>query len=86
MLCGVSVYYFCKVNYCVCIKVGDCDNFVNYFLLKVMFSVVLLFMLCCIVLYVEKGMLLWLVLMMSCFSGVFILVKCSVRKCCVKFK
>ena len=69
MLCGVSVHYFCKANYCACTKAGDCDNPVNHYWLGAMLSAVLSLLLCCVALHVEKGTLLWLVLMTSCFSG-----------------
>ena len=86
MLCGVSVHYFCKANYCACTKAGDCDNPVNHYWLGAMLSAVLSLLLCCVALHVEKGTLLWLVLMTSCFSGAFISAKRSAKKRCVKSK
>jgi|TARA_B100001059_G_scaffold72669_1_gene69951 hypothetical protein len=86
LLCGVSVYYFCKANYCACTKAGECDNPVNQYWLGAMCSAVMSLLLCCVALHVEKGTLLWLVLMVSCFSGAFISAKRNAKKRCTKAK
>ena len=104
--CGVSVYCFCKANFCACTRAGECDNPVNhywlgaivcactrdgecdnpvnhYWLGAIVCALVAL-VCCCSALHSENGTLLWLLLMVSCFSGALLSAKQSTKKHCDK--
>ena len=86
IFCGASVFCFCKANYCACTQAGQCDNPVNHYWLGAMLSALVSLLLCCAALHSEKGTLLWLVLMASCFSGAVISAKQSAKRRCKKSK
>ncbi|WP_082665514.1 hypothetical protein [Pseudoalteromonas sp. H105] len=86
MLCGASVYCFCKANFCACTKVGDCDNPINHYWLGAITAALIALLCCCAALHSEKGTMLWLVLMVSCFGGAVLSAKHSAKKRCNKTK
>ncbi|WP_404341006.1 hypothetical protein [Pseudoalteromonas mariniglutinosa] len=86
LLCGASVFCFCKANYCACTRAGQCDNPINHYWLGAVVSAMLSLLLCCMALHTEKGSILWVILMVSCFTGAALSAKHSAKKRCNKAK
>lgn len=84
IFCGASVFCFCKANYCACTQAGQCDNPVNHYWLGAIANALISLLLCCAALHSEKGSLLWLVLMASCFSGALVSAKHAKKQGCKK--
>ena len=82
--CGVSVYCFCKANFCACTRAGACDNPVNHYWLGAIVCALAALLCCCSALHTENGTLLWMILMTSCFSGALLSAKHSAKKRCTK--
>lgn len=82
--CGISVYCFCKANFCACTRAGECDNPVNHYWLGAIVCALVALVCCCSALHSENGTLLWLLLMVSCFSGALLSAKQSTKKHCDK--
>lgn len=79
---GLSVFSFCKANYCACEHAGKCDNPINhYWLACVMFALISLAF-SCFALHTENGTFLWIVLMTSCQSGAVMASKWQKAKTC----
>ncbi|CAM3720381.1 MULTISPECIES: hypothetical protein [Pseudoalteromonas] len=83
---GASVYCFCKANFCACTRAGQCDNPVNHYWLGAIIFALIALLFCCGALHTEKGTLLWLLLMVSCFSGALLSAKQSAKKRCDQSK
>ena len=79
LMCGASVYCFCKANFCACTRAGECDNPVNHYWLGAIICALAALLCCCGALHTEKGTLLWLILMVSCFSGALFSAKKSAK-------
>ncbi|MGO2477293.1 MAG: hypothetical protein ACTH7Q_02840 [Pseudoalteromonas sp.] len=84
IFCGASVFCFCKANYCACTQAGQCDNPVNHYWLGAILSALIALLLCSVALHSEKGSILWLVLMASCFSGALLSARQSAKRRCDK--
>ncbi|MFY8326546.1 hypothetical protein [Pseudoalteromonas sp. ZZD1] len=84
VFCGASVFSFCKANFCACTRAGECDNPVNHYWLGAIVAAFIALLCCCGALHSEKGTLLWLVLMVSCFSGALLSARHSSKKRCDK--
>ena len=69
MFAGLSVYCFCKANYCACNKAGQCDNPINLFWLGTILAALVSLAFSCFALHTEQGTILWLIMMTSCQLG-----------------